>query len=67
MMTGWIILGIVAWVVLATWPARIASKKGYSFLLFFLLAILISFLLALIVAAMLKDKRVQQPMAVPAE
>ncbi len=51
-----LILGIVAWIVLALWPATIAKNKGYSFALFLLLGILVSFILALIVAALLKDK-----------
>jgi len=51
-----IILGVVAWIVLAIWPASIAKKKGYSFVLFLLFGIIISFLLALLVAVLLKDK-----------
>lgn len=50
------ILGIVAWVAFAFWPAFIAKSKGYSFGLFLLLGILTSFLIALIIAAVLKDK-----------
>lgn len=50
------ILGIVAWIVFAFWPAFIAKRKGYSFALFLLLGILTSFVLALIVALVLKDK-----------
>lgn len=50
------VLGIVAWVALALWPAFIAKRKGYSFVLFFIIGVFISFLLALIIAAVLKDK-----------
>lgn len=50
------VLGIVAWVALALWPAFMAKRKGYSFILFFLLGVFVSFLLALIIAAVLKDK-----------
>ena len=50
------ILGIVAWICLALWPAYMAKRKGYSFVLFFLLGVIFSFILALIVAALLKDK-----------
>ena len=50
------VLGIVAWVALALWPAFMAKRKGYSFILFFIIAVFISFLLALIIAAVLKDK-----------
>lgn len=59
MMGGFLlVLGIVAWVVLALWPANVAKKKGYSFILFLLLALVISWLLALIIAFLLKDKNV---------
>ncbi len=51
-----VILGIVLWVLLAFWPAIMARKKGYSFVLFALIAIFISFLLALVIVALLKDK-----------
>lgn len=50
------ILGIVAWICLALWPASIAKRKGYSFALFLLLGIFISFLLSLLIAVLLKDK-----------
>lgn len=50
------VLGIVAWIALASWPAFIAKRKGYSFVLFFILGVFISFLLALIIASVLKDK-----------
>ncbi len=50
------ILGIVAWFVLAFWPATIAKRKGYSFVLFLILAIFISWLIALIIALIMKDK-----------
>ncbi len=50
------LLGAVAWICLALWPANIAKRKGYSFTLFLLLGILVSFIIALIVAGLLKDK-----------
>lgn len=50
------VLGVVAWLSLALWPAFMAKRKGYSFVLFFLLGVFVSFLLALIIAAALKDK-----------
>lgn len=51
-----IILGVIAWISFALWPAFIAKNKGYSFILFLLLGVFLSFLVALIVAALLKDK-----------
>lgn len=51
-----IVLGIFLWVMLALWPGFMARKKGYSFLLFALIALFISFLLALIIVLFLPDK-----------
>lgn len=51
-----VVLGIVLWVILAFWPAYLAKKKGYSFILFLILSWFVSFVITLIVAALLKDK-----------
>lgn len=51
-----VILGIVAWIIFAFWPASIAKRKGYSFILFFLLSIFISWILTLILVLILTDK-----------
>ncbi len=56
MITFYAILGIILWVALAFWPAVIAKRKGYSFGLFLLLALVISFIFAYIVVALLEDK-----------
>ncbi|MEI7674134.1 MAG: hypothetical protein WCI60_00145 [bacterium] len=50
------IMGIVVWVAVALWPAYIAKRKGYSFLLFFIGGIFISWLLTLLIVSLLKDK-----------
>jgi len=50
------VIGIVLWFVFAIWPAMVAKRKGYSFVLFFILAIFISWPIALIIALVLKDK-----------
>ena len=55
-MTFFLIMGIVLWVLLALWPAFIARRKGYSFVLFLVIALLISWLLALVIVLILKDK-----------
>jgi hypothetical protein len=56
--TGWTI-GIVAfaiiWIALAFWPARVAGRKGHSFLGYFVLS-LIFFPLALILAYAVEDR-----------
>ena len=50
------ILFIVIWVAIAFWPARVAGRKGHSFIGYFILS-LIFFPLALILAYMAKDNR----------
>ncbi len=50
-----IILGIILWVMVALWPASIAKRKGYSFLLFFLISLLFWWI-TLFVTLFMKDK-----------
>ena len=55
---GWFTFGIIAfiiWVAIAFWPARVAARKGHSFLGYFLLSLLF-FPLALILAYMVADR-----------
>ncbi|MCU0309773.1 MAG: hypothetical protein MUE36_02370 [Acidimicrobiales bacterium] len=55
---GWIslgILGLIIWVALAFWPARVAGRKGHSFIGYFILS-LFFFPLALIMAYVVKDR-----------
>jgi hypothetical protein len=55
---GWVVLGVVAvviWVALAFWPARVAGRKGHSFVGYFLLSVLF-FPLALIMAYVVEDR-----------
>jgi hypothetical protein len=60
----WIFFAVV-WVMIAFWPARVASRKGRSFFLFFVCS-LFFWPLTLIVALLMKDNR-QAPPTVPAE
>ena len=56
---GWVgfgIVGLIIWVALAFWPARVAGRKGHSFFGYFILS-LVFFPLALIMAYMVKDRR----------
>ena len=56
---GWAgigILGLIIWVALAFWPARVARRKGHSFILFFIFS-LFFFPAALIVAYLVRDRR----------
>lgn len=55
MFTMFIILGIVAWLVVAFWPARVAQRKGYSFWIFFLISIPF-FFITLFVAYLMPPK-----------
>ena len=52
---AWGIIGIIIWIAIAFWPARVAARKGHSFLLFFIFS-LVFFPAALIVAYLVSDK-----------
>jgi hypothetical protein len=57
--SGWwigSIVFIIIWIALAFWPARVAGRKGHSFLLYFIFS-LFFFPAALIVAYLVKDRR----------
>ena len=62
--SGWwfgSIVLLILWILIAFWPARVAARKGHSFLLYFLFS-LVFFPAALIVAYLVKD-RAQPAMA----
>ncbi|HMS23643.1 MAG TPA: hypothetical protein PKB09_02445 [Candidatus Saccharibacteria bacterium] len=50
------LLGMILWVLLALWPAMLAKRKGYSFILFLILSWFVSFIITLLVVLFLKDK-----------
>ena len=52
-------LFIIIWVALAFWPARVAARKGHSFLGYFIFS-LIFFPAALITAYLVQDRRAVQ-------
>lgn len=54
--TVWWWIGLLIWILIAFWPARVAARKGHSFFLFFLFS-LIFFPAALIVAYLVRDRR----------
>ena len=57
---GWIGIGILAlviWIALAFWPARVARRKGHSFIGYFIFS-LFFFPAALITAYVVRDRRV---------
>ena len=49
------IVGLVIWIAIAFWPARVADRKGHSFFGYFVLS-LFFFPLALIMAYMVTDR-----------
>ena len=51
----WTVLAIAVWVLIAFWPARVAARKGHSFVGYFLFS-LVFFPAALIVAYMVSDR-----------
>ncbi len=55
---GWTISAVVffaIWVAIAFWPARVARRKGHSFILYFIFS-LFFFPLALITAYVVHDR-----------
>ena len=49
------IIGIIIWIAIAFWPARVAGRKGHSFIVYFFLSLLF-FPLALILAYVVEDR-----------
>ncbi len=56
----WYLLGLILWIIVAFWPARVASRKGYSFILFFLISLPFFWITLFVVYAM-KDKNQAAP------
>ncbi len=54
---GFGIVGLIIWIAIAFWPARVARRKGHSFVGYFILS-LFFFPLALIMAYVVHDRRV---------
>jgi hypothetical protein len=54
------IVGLIIWIAIAFWPARVAGRKGHSFIGFFIFS-LVFFPAALIVAYVVRDRRVLTP------
>jgi hypothetical protein len=53
--TIWAVFVLLIWIAFAFWPARVAGRKGYSFLGFFILS-LFFFVIALIIAYLLPNR-----------
>jgi uncharacterized membrane protein SirB2 len=50
------VVGLIVWIAIAFWPARVAHRKGHSFISYFLLSLLF-FPAALILAYVVRDRR----------
>jgi hypothetical protein len=50
-----VVLAVIVWVALAFWPARVAARKGHSFLGYFIFSV-IFWPAALIVAYLVEDR-----------
>ena len=51
----WWTLALLIWIAISFWPARVAGRKGHSFIGYFIFS-LVFFPAALIVAYMVKDR-----------
>ena len=51
----WWTIALVIWIALAFWPARVAGRKGHSFIGYFIFS-LFFFPLALIMAYVVQDR-----------
>ena len=49
------IIGLIIWIAIAFWPARVAGRKGHSFIGYFILS-LFFFPLAIILAYVVADR-----------
>ncbi len=58
--TIWAVFVLLIWIALAFWPARVAGRKGHSFLGYFIFSIFF-FPLALLVAYLSNDNTKQSP------
>jgi hypothetical protein len=55
---GWVLLAVaflIVWIALAFWPARVARRKGHSFIGYFIFS-LFFFPLALLTAYLVQDR-----------
>jgi len=51
----WWIIAVIIWVAIAFWPARVAARKGHSFIGYFILS-LVFFPLSLILAYAVQER-----------
>ncbi len=63
--TIWAVILLIIWVGIAFWPARVAGRKGHSFIGYFIFS-LFFFPLALLVAYLAPDRTATTP-SMPSE
>ena len=61
----WTILMVLIWIAIAFWPARVAGRKGHSFIGYFIFS-LFFFPAAIIVAYLVHDRTEAPGVATPA-
>jgi uncharacterized membrane protein SirB2 len=49
------VIGLIIWIAIAFWPARVARRKGHSFIGYFILS-LVFFPLSIILAYAVEDR-----------
>jgi hypothetical protein len=57
----WSMLGLILFILIAFWPARIAASKGRSFFLWFLLSIPFWWITLFVTLAMKDDTKANAP------
>ncbi len=62
----WGVIGLLIWIAIAFWPARVAGRKGHSFIGYFIFS-LFFFPLALLVAYLVPRRNTPPPAAAVAE
>jgi hypothetical protein len=62
--TIWAVFIMIIWIAIAFWPARVAGRKGHSFLGYFIFS-LFFFPLALLVAYLSTDQSAPAPPPAP--
>lgn len=60
--TIWAVILLMIWIAIAFWPARVAARKGHSFIGYFIFSIFF-FPLALLVAYLSPDRTNSAPAA----
>lgn len=58
----WAVIVLCIWIAIAFWPARVAARKGHSFLGYFIFSVFF-FPLALLVAYLSNDRTKSAPSA----